>query len=147
MTDQANTHAGAEPPDASGDRRADPDALVPAAADHASPPVIRAGPVLLGAATEASEPYVLPPPGIIAYVLGNKHVWRRFMVSTVVLAIATLVVAFALRVAGIQFGVSTVSITSAATALGIVARAYFGQRRATKQAPPTDTASDDASSS
>jgi hypothetical protein len=90
---------------------------------------------------EASEPFVLPPEGIIAFVLGNKHVWRRFMVSTVVVAIATLVVAVALRVAGVQLNsVITVSITSAATALSIVARAYLGQRRRTKQAPTSDTA-------
>jgi hypothetical protein len=172
MADQVNAHedpvGGAELPEVSGDRRASPDALVTAGAERAPPPVDQAeqgcqlveiGPaeptlpvrverVVLGVAREASEPFVLPPKGIIPFVLGNKHVWRRFMASTVVVAIALLVVAVALRVAGIHLdSVITVSITSAATALGVAARAYFGQSRGPKQPPTPDTASDDFSSS
>jgi hypothetical protein len=94
---------------------------------------VQVGQVVLGMAPEASEPFVLPPPGIIAFVLGNRCVWWRFIVSLVVLPIAILIVAVALRVAGVQLDVITVSVTGAATVLGIVARAYLGHRRGTKQ--------------
>jgi hypothetical protein len=188
MTGQGNVHeypeGGAELPEASGDRRASPDALVAAATERAPPPAnqageqgsptsstpvvttddvlrlplvevgqgeptlpVQVGRVVLGMTREAPEPFVLPPSGTIPFILGNKHVWRRFMASTVILTIAILVVAVALMIAGIHLDVITVSITSAATAFSIAARAYFGQRRGTKPPLTSTTASDEASSS
>lgn len=168
--------ADAEPPEVSRDRQTDPNTVAAAADRAPPPatetreqklatsptPVVPTDdvvllqhvqfgpeepprPVLIGGVViwvsrEASEPYVPPAEGTLAFVLGNKHVWQRFMLSMVVMAVA-------MRIAGVQLhDVITVISTATATALGIAARAYFRQRRRTKQAPTSDTSPKDVSS-
>ena len=155
MTDHGNAQehsiAGAEPsaaPDVAQDRT---DAL-PATVERAPPAApatdqtrqgrgaevgpVRIDRVVLGVDPAASEPFVLPPEGLVAFVLGNKRVWRRFVASVVLVPIAILVLAVALRIAGIHLnGALTLTVTGAATALGMTARAYLAHRRAIEQAP------------
>jgi hypothetical protein len=104
------------------------------------------GSVYLWSVPQLGEPFIPPPKSMAAFILGNKYVWRRFMSSMVVLAIAVLVVAITLKVLGVQLdGLLTVAMTSAATALGFAGREYLRKRKS-NSASDSDTSSDGDSS-
>jgi hypothetical protein len=82
------------------------------------------------------EPYVLPSAGILAFILGNKLVYRRVVVLMVVSALLVLAVVVAAGVTGVRVNaVMTVAGTGAATVLGVAVTAVVGRRNGPK--PPS----------